>query len=73
MRRLAIFFAILAATSTIEQIALPGKSARVIEARRNLRRVLISLADWRGFLLGPLRMLQRAARPDAFPWWNQIN
>ena len=73
MRRLAIFFAILAATSTIEHLALPGKSARVIEARRNLRRVLISLADWRRFLLGPLRVLQRVAGPDTFPWWNQIN
>jgi hypothetical protein len=73
MRRLAIFFAILAATSTIERIALPGKVARVIEARRSLGRALISLADWRRFLLGPLRVFQRVARPNNFPWWNQIN
>jgi hypothetical protein len=60
MRRLALVFAILALVSTGEQIVLAGKFCsglnRVVEARRCIHRALISLAEWRAFLIGPLRL-----------------
>ena len=60
MRRLALVFAILAAVSTVEHIVLSGRFCsglnRVVEARRCIRRALISMADWRAFLIGPLRL-----------------
>jgi hypothetical protein len=56
MRRLAVLFAILAAANTVEHIVLSGKLNGVIEAPRRIRRALICLADWRAFLIGPLRL-----------------
>jgi hypothetical protein len=59
MRRLALVFAILAAVSSVEHIVLSAKWNRVVEAPRRIRRALIRLNDWRAFLVGPLRLLQR--------------
>jgi hypothetical protein len=73
MRRLAILFALLAALSTIEHIVLPGKLHKVVEAPGRIRRALVSLAGWRAVLIGPLRLLQRAASPGAGPWLGQSN
>jgi hypothetical protein len=60
MRRLALVFAILAVVSTAENIVLSGKFCsglnKVVEARRCIRRALFSLAEWRAFLIGPLRL-----------------
>jgi hypothetical protein len=60
MRRLALVFAIIAAVSTAEQIVLSAKFCsglnRVVEARRCIHRALISLSEWRAFLIGPLRL-----------------
>jgi hypothetical protein len=56
MRRLAILFAILASVNTIEHIAFSGALSKVIEAPHRIRRALISLAEWRAFLIGPLRL-----------------
>ena len=65
MRRLAILFAILAAVSSIEHIVLSGtftgRLNKVMQAPRRIRRALISLTDWRAFLVGPLRLLQRTS------------
>jgi hypothetical protein len=73
MRRLALVFAILAAVSTVEHIVLSGKFCKVIEAPRRIRRALVSLSDWRTFLIGPLRLFQRTTSPGAGPWLGQSN
>ena len=64
MRRLALLFAIIASVSAIEQIVLTD--CTVVETQRRVRRALMSLAQWRAFLIGPLRLFQRAA--GAGPW-----
>ncbi|HEX4277919.1 MAG TPA: hypothetical protein VHZ74_21340 [Bryobacteraceae bacterium] len=59
MRRLAILFALLAALHTVEQIALPasfGGWRNVCEAPRRIGRALMSLGEWRTFLIGRLRL-----------------
>jgi hypothetical protein len=77
MRRLALVFAIIAAVSTSEQIVLSGKFCsvlnKVVEARRCIRRALISMADWRAFLIGPIRLFQRTTSRGAGPWLGQSN
>jgi hypothetical protein len=73
MRRLAILFAILAALSTIENIALSGTFAgrltrgltQVMQAPRRVCGLLIRLTGWRMFLTGPLRL--------AGPWLSRSN
>ena len=54
VRRLALVFAILASLSAIEQMVLTD--CHVIQAQRRVRRALMSLAQWRAFLIGPLRL-----------------
>jgi hypothetical protein len=66
MRRLAILFAILAAVSSIEHIAL-------IHAPSRICRRLISLADWRAYLIGPIRLFQRATSRGTGPWLGLSN
>jgi len=77
MRRLAILFAFLAVVSAVEHIVLSGKFCsglnKVVEAPRRIRRALISLAGWRAFLIGPLRLFQRTTSPGAGPWLGQGN
>jgi hypothetical protein len=77
MRRLALVFAILAAVSTVENIVLSGQFCsglnRVVQAQRCIRRTLISLADWRAFLIGPLRLFQRTTSRGAGPWLGLSN
>ncbi len=57
MRRLALCFAILATLSAIEQIVLTD--CAVIQTQRRVRRAFMNLAQWRAFLIGPLRLFQR--------------
>ena len=66
VRRLALVFAILASISAIEQIVLTD--CNVIQAQRRVRRALMSLTQWRAFLIGPLRLFQRSASPGSGPW-----
>lgn len=66
MRRLALLFAVLASVSAIEQMVLTD--CTVIETQRRVRRALMSLAQWRAFLTGPLRLFQRSASPGSGPW-----
>jgi hypothetical protein len=66
VRRLALVFAILASISAIEQIVLTD--CNVIQAQRRVRRALTSLAQWRAFLIGPLRVLQRTTSAGSEPW-----
>ena len=66
MRRLALLFAVLASVSAIEQIVLTD--CTVIQAQLRVRRTLMSLARWRAFLIGPLRLFQRSASPGSGPW-----
>lgn len=77
MRRLAILFAILAATSTFEHIVLSGtltgRLTSVLQAPGRIRRALISLADWRAFLIGPIRLFQRTTSRRAGPWLGESN
>lgn len=64
MRRLALLFAILASVSAVEQMVLTD--CNVMESQRRVRRVLMNLAQWRAFLIGPLRLFQRSAGTG--PW-----
>jgi hypothetical protein len=74
MRRLALVFAILAAVSTVEHIVLSGQICKFVEAPRRIRRALIGMADWRAFLIGPLRLFQRTATSrGSGPWLGQGN
>ncbi len=73
MRRLAILLALVATVSASERIALPGARAGIVKAPRRVRRALMRLADWRAFLIGPIRLFQRAAPPGALPWLNRGN
>jgi hypothetical protein len=57
VRRLALFFAILATISAVEQIVLTD--CTVIQTQRRVRRALMNFAQWRAFLIGPLRLIQR--------------
>lgn len=66
MRRIALLFAILASVSAMEQVVLTGCTVR--EGQRRVRRTLMSLAQWRAFLVGPLRLFQRSASPGSGPW-----
>jgi hypothetical protein len=73
MRRLALLFAVLAAVSTVENIVLSGQICKFVEAPRCVRRALISLADWRAFLIGPLRLFQRTTSRFNGPWLGPSN
>jgi len=73
MRRLAILFAILAAVSSVEHIVVSGAGARIIQAPGRIRRALIKLSDWRAFLIGPIRLLQRTTSGCRGPWLGQSN
>ena len=73
MRRLALVFAILAAVSTVENIVLSGQICKFVEAQRSIRRGLISLADWRAFLIGPLRLFQRTTSRGSGLWLGPSN
>ena len=66
MRRLALVFAILATVSAVENVVLTD--CNVIEAQRRVRRALMNLAQWRAFLIGPLRLLQRSTSSGSGPW-----
>ena len=55
MRRLALAFALLASVSAIEQIVLTD--CHVIQAQRRVRRALMSLVQWKAFLIGPRRVV----------------
>lgn len=73
MRRLAILFAFLAILSMIEQMVLSGGISRAIQASGSIRRPFMSLAEWRSFLIGPLRRLQQATARSRFLWLQQSN
>jgi hypothetical protein len=73
MRRLALLFAFLAVVSAVEHIVLSGKFNRFVEAPRRLRRALVSLADWRAFLIGPIRLFQRTTSRGNGPWLGLSN
>jgi hypothetical protein len=73
MRRLAILFTILVATSAVEHIALTGTFGRIMQAPRRIRRALISLTEWRTLLIGPVRLFQRTTSRGAGPWLGQSN
>ncbi len=64
MRRVALLFAILASVSAVERMVLT--ECNVVEGQRRVRRALMNLVQWRAFLIGPLRLFQRAA--GAGPW-----
>jgi hypothetical protein len=72
MRRLAILFAILAAVSSIEHIVVADPGARISQAPGRIRRALIKLSDWRAFLIGPIRLFQRASGRNG-PWLGLSN
>ena len=71
MRRAALLFAILASVSALEQIVLTD--CTVIEAQGRVRRALMSLVQWRAFLIGPLRLFQRTTSPGSGPWLGLSN
>ena len=73
MRRLAILFAILAAVSTVDHIVVSGAGASIIQAPGRIRRALIKLSDWRAFLIGPIRLLQRTTSGCSGPRLGQSN
>jgi|GEM_PF-3498813 len=73
MRRLAIVLAVLATVSAAEHVSLPGTRARVMKAPHRVRRALVRIADWRAFLIGPIRLFQRTAAQGALPWLNRSN
>ncbi len=73
MRRLALLFAILAVVSAIEHMVLLGSTDSAVEAPRCVRRALVSLADWRAFLIGPLRLFQRTVSRGNGPWLGLSN
>ncbi|HWF11450.1 MAG TPA: hypothetical protein VG297_23440 [Bryobacteraceae bacterium] len=59
MRRLAIVFVVLAAVNTIEHVAAAGPFPAwrgVCQAPRRLSRALISIGEWKKFLIGRLRL-----------------
>ena len=66
MRRLALVFAMLVLVSVAERMALTD--CNVIEAQRRVRRAVMNLAQWKSFLIGPLRLFQRSASPGSGPW-----
>ena len=72
MRRLAILFAILAAVSTVEHIVVSGTGAGIIQTPGRVRRALMKLSDWRAFLIGPIRLFQRATGSNG-RWLGQSN
>lgn len=71
MRRLALLFAILASVSALEQIVLTGST--VVQTQSRVRRAIMSLANWRAFLIGPLRLFQRTTSPGSGPWLGLSN
>ena len=73
MRRLAILFAILAAVSSIEHIALSRAATRIIQGPSRICRALISLADWRAYLIGPIRLFQRTTSRGTGPFLGLSN
>ena len=73
MRRLAILFAILAAISSIEHIALSRVAARIVQAPSRICHRLIRLAGWRAYLIGPIRLFQRTTSRGAGPWLGLSN
>jgi hypothetical protein len=84
MRRLAIVFAILAVVSTVEHVVLAGKLTgceKPIRAPGRMRRAMIGMRamigrkEWRAFLIGPIRLLERTTSRalDAGPWLGQGN
>jgi hypothetical protein len=78
MRRLAVVFAILAILSTVEQILfeqmmLTRTADGIIQAPRRICRSSIRLSDWRAFLVGPLRLFQRATSRGTGPWLGLSN
>ena len=78
MRRLAVVFAILAVVSTVEQILfeqvmLTRTADGIIQEPRRICCAWINLSGWRAFLVGPLRLFQRATSRGAGPWLGQSN
>ncbi len=73
MRRLAILFAILAAISSIEHVALSRAAARIVQAPSRICRALVSLRDWRAYLIGPIRLFQRTTSRGTGPWLGLSN
>lgn len=73
MRRLAILFAIIAAVSTAERIVLSETGVKIVQARGRIHRALISLSEWRAFLIGPLRLFQRTNTRGGGPWLKLSN
>jgi hypothetical protein len=73
MRRLAILFAILAAISGIEHIALSRAATRIIQAPSRICRALVRLSNWRAYLSGPIRLFQRVTSRGAGPWLGLSN
>lgn len=72
MRRLAILFAIIAALSTVDSIVLTGTFTKIMQAPRRIHRALLGMAEWRKFLIGPLRLLQRTTSGGG-SWLGQSN
>jgi hypothetical protein len=77
MRRLAILFALLAMMSAVEHIMLSEAFSRgwsnVWRAPSRIARTLMSLSDWRAFLIGRVRLFQRAAPRNAGKWLGESN
>ncbi len=71
MRRVALVFAVIALVSAFEQIVLTD--CNVIQAQHRVRRALMSLTNWRAFLIGPLRLFQRTTSPGGSPWLGLSN
>jgi hypothetical protein len=73
MRRLAILLAIISAVGAIESIVFSETGVRIMQARGRFHRALITLSDWRAFLIGPLRLIQRTTSSGGGPWLNLSN
>jgi hypothetical protein len=77
MRRLAILFAVIAMLSAFEHVVLPGALTvrwnTLRQTPRRLGRVWRRLSDWRAFLIGPIRLFQRAAPRNAAKWLGVTN
>jgi hypothetical protein len=61
-----LVFAVLVLVSVVERLALTD--CNLIQAQRRVRRSIMNLAQWKAYLVGPLRLFQRSASPGSGPW-----
>ena len=63
--------------SALEHIVLSGafhgRLSTMWQAPRRIGRALMSLPDWRAFLIGPIRLFQRTASRSVGPWLGDGN